>query len=437
MSGPKVVRIVTREEILDICNGMLARVDAALAEWRRIGERNECIDDDAVAAAVGRRNGLAALIARDRFMDLQKQAPIEEGFLRNDIQSRLAKVAAEQAAARTRGRREREAASSLLRTLRTGGDVVDADLLERLERGEPDAIAQGFGILSGRATAPTASRDLAGRLREDRAPASFAAWLAARPAASDPAIDRIELRLAELAPLADDRTLAGWRSRLDEAADAQEMRRGLLLDGLEVATGRALTDARARAAALTECQLVLSELDTTGIDTTALRTGIDALDATAIADRITEAGAALRAERDARAAATRRAAVLEGLSGLGYEVNEGMRTTFAAEGRLVLRSATRSDYGVEINAAGERMQMRPVAFEAGGYGPSASRDRDAETIWCGDVSALQAKLGDDGGGLVIERSLPIGATPLKRIRVEEDRNAAAEYIPRPQERTLR
>ena len=51
-------------------------------------------------------------------MDLQKQAPIEEAFLRDDVQVRLAKVAAEQAAARSRDRREREAAASLLRTLR-------------------------------------------------------------------------------------------------------------------------------------------------------------------------------------------------------------------------------------------------------------------------------------------------------------------------------
>ena len=33
MSGPKVVRIVTREEILALCEGQLARVDAALADW--------------------------------------------------------------------------------------------------------------------------------------------------------------------------------------------------------------------------------------------------------------------------------------------------------------------------------------------------------------------------------------------------------------------
>jgi hypothetical protein len=101
-------------------------------------------------------------------------------------------------------------------------------------------------------------------------------------------------------------------------------------------------------------------------------------------------------------------------------------------------SASRPSYGVEVSAAGERMQMRPVAFQAGGVGPDPSRDVDAETIWCGDVSALQARLGDAGGGLVIERALPVGATPLKRIAVEVHPDpGAAVTAPVQRERTLR
>ena len=84
------------------------------------------------------------------------------------------------------------------------------------------------------------------------------------------------------------------------------------------------------------------------------------------------------------------------------------------------------------------MQMRPVAFEAGGVGPDPGRDRDAETIWCGDVSTLQDALASAGGGLVIERALPVGATPLKRIAVERKAGAVAEAdAPALRERSLR
>ncbi len=438
MSGPKVVRIVTREEILEICHGMLTRIDAALSEWKRIGRRNDCIDDEALAAAQRRRDALAALIAADRFMDLQKQAPIEEAFLRNDVQVRLAKVAAVQAAARSRGRREREAAASLLRTLRGTGEPLNPDLERGLERGDAAALAEGFAALARRPAGPTASRELAERLRGDEAPASFADWLATRPATeADPAVARIEARIAELRPYVDETTSAAWGRRLDEALDAEPARRGLLLDGLDVATGRELTEARTRAAAATDLRLLAAELGAAGLDLKALTLGMEALNAAAIATRIEEGRAALEAHRQARASAARRAAVLEGLTGLGYEVTEGMRTTWAQDGRLVVRSASRPDYGVEVSAGGERMQMRPVAFDAGGVGPDPSRDRDAETIWCGDVSALRESLGDAGGGFVIENALPIGATPLKRIAVAAGEEAAAAAAPVLRERTLR
>ena len=152
-----------------------------------------------------------------------------------------------------------------------------------------------------------------------------------------------------------------------------------------------------------------------------------------------EARAALDAHRARRAAAARRAAVLEGLAGLGYEVTEGMSTTFAQDGRLVLRSAARPDYGVEVSAAAgsERMQMRTVAFEAGGRGPDPVRDRDAETIWCGDVSTLQERLTAIGGDLKIEKALPVGATPLKRVTIARAETTAAAEAPALRERTLR
>jgi hypothetical protein len=326
-----------------------------------------------------------------------------------------------------------------LRVLRADRDALDPDLERRLELGEASALAEGFQLLAARSTSSVASSDLAKRLQDGVVPASFADWLAARPASdADPAVARIEARIAELSPLIDGRTSAAWTARLDEAeAGADPTRRGLLLDGLDVATGRALTQARERAAAATDLDLLAAELDAAGLDTSSLREGVDALTAEAIIARITDGRAALDAHRQALASAARRAAILEGLSGLGYEVNEGMRTSFVEEGRLVVRSASRPDYGVEVSAASERMQMRPVAFDAGGSGPDPARDVDAETIWCGDVSALQARLGERGGGLVIERALPIGATPLKRVALATPGDRDAAEAPVTRERTLR
>jgi hypothetical protein len=114
--------------------------------------------------------------------------------------------------------------------------------------------------------------------------------------------------------------------------------------------------------------------------------------------------------RKANDTEARRRVVLKGLSGLGYEVTEGMSTSWAHEGHVVLRKAASPNYGVELsgNPDAGRLQMRAVAFESDGTGPDPRRDADAETIWCGDVGRLGERLAGLGGGLVIEKARPTG-----------------------------
>lgn len=436
MSGPKVVRIVTREEILEICRGHLARVDAALAEWAHIGRRNDCIDDDAIIAAQRRRDALAMLIALDRFADLQKQAPIEAEFLRDDLQQRLAKIAAERTAARSREKRNREASSALLRALRKSGKPLDPDLEKGLERGDSAATARGL-LLLGETGPVQADTSLAAKLRDDETPASFADWARAQPAEpQDPAINRIDARITAIAQITDLEGEANWLSRLADATSAPAKRRHLILDALEVETGRALTAARRRVAAIAALHATLAEAEASGLDVGLWQEDIESAELSEIEAREAEAASSIQTHREAKAVQARRAAVLKGLSGLGYEVAEGMSTAWASEGRLVIRSAARPDYGVELSGA-DRFQMRPVAFDANGRGPDPARDVDAETIWCGDVTGLERRLAELGDGLHIEKALPIGAVPLKRINTSGSESSGIIEAPVLRQRTLR
>jgi len=253
-------------------------------------------------------------------MDFQKQAPLEEAFLRDDIQSRLAIVAAQQSAERQKGRRNEEAGKSLVRRLQTLEIKMDQGLVDDLLRGE--SLSMGFKLL-GEQKADGASA-LAGKLR-DEAVQTFTAWLAQQPPApADKAIERLAGRIDELVPLVSNDEAANWRSRLAEADKAEPARRHLLLDGLEVESG-----------------------------------------------------------------------------------------------------------------SGERMQMRPIAFASEGEGPDPSQDRDAETIWCGDVTSLQDSLAKVGGGLTIEKSFAIGETPLKRVASTPRTTQRGKTIAKPKTRALR
>lgn len=419
MSGPKVVRIVTREEHEAICRGMLARIDAALEAWAEAGRRNECLDAATVEAARRRRDALAALAADGKFAEMQAQAPAEESFLRSDMRFRLEKAAAAKVAARTHARRRTEAAAALIRAAAAVGVVLPDEVMSGLERGEEAALAEGFRALAAKRPTSQQKSTLAEQLRPGEHALSFSDWLAAQPAApTDPDVERIEARLEELGALGQVGAIESLRKRLNEASGAPSPRRGLLLDGLEVESGRVLAEARKAADLMSALRVLLAEMAQAGLPVAAFTVSEGAVVAMQdIQARLGAAEAALARHRADEAASARRAAVMKGLAGLGYEVREGMTTTFAASGRLVVADAARPGYGVEVSGAadGRQFQMRPVAFAAPGEPADTSRDRDAETIWCGQASELSRALAAGGGGMEIVRSLPVGATPLKRV----------------------
>jgi hypothetical protein len=415
------MRITTREERLDRCQGALARVDAALSAWIETGEQHACVSDAEINAMRQRRDAIEALLATDRFSEVETQASQEEAFLRTDAQARLVKAAEAHAAARSTERRMRESAAAVRRMLHDSGLALPEDLMSGLERGDVAAIERGFTLLAHAQTQARASAatDLAAHLTHDQAPLTLTAWLASQPGGvSDPAIEQIDVRLAELADLVDAHVVHEWRQRLDKAAQSPDARRDLLLDGLEVETGRALTSARRRRAALSELDATGAELETLiKGESKSLRAGVKALTEDDIRARIARARQTIAFARGFVAATARRTAVLEGLRALGYEVTEGMSSSWVEHGRIVARSSSRPEYGVELSGQTEsgRLQLRAVALTEDGVGPDPRRDRDAETIWCAEASGLAARLSTLGDDLVIERALPIGATPLKRV----------------------
>ncbi|RBL67017.1 hypothetical protein C3E98_034375, partial [Pseudomonas sp. MWU13-2625] len=141
--------------------------------------------------------------------------------------------------------------------------------------------------------------------------------------------------------------------------------------------------------------------------------------------------ALIEAELQQRAALARRQAVLEGLASLGYEVREGMATAWAQDGRVVLRKGATPGYGVEVggNADNGRLQVRAVALSAQ---RDTQRDKDIETIWCGEFQRLQALLAARGDNLSIEKALAVGAVPLREVLLDDTRQ---QYREQAQQRT--
>jgi hypothetical protein len=269
---------------------------------------------------------------------------------------------------------------------------------------------------------------------------NFAAWLERQPASPiDQVVTKLERHLIELSLLDATVDVSTFERRLHEAVVGGQ-RSDLLLDVLVLEVGVALTRARRRVVLLEELDLVRRDMITAGSADPRDNLSPSQMDEAALELEIANLRKRLVEQQEARAAAARRAAVLQSLASLGYEVGATMETAWVKDRRLVVRSATRPDYGVEIGGdLSSRIQLRAVAFVREDGGPDPRQDRDAETIWCSHVGKLQSDFAANGGRLEIETALRVGETPLKRLSVPQSDHEGAvgrRETKRPQSRTI-
>ncbi|ODP32115.1 hypothetical protein [Pandoraea sp. ISTKB] len=431
MSGPKVVRIVTREEVLAICEGHLRRLDQAIVAWAAAGQRIGELSAEEIAATRERQRGLAALIATDAFSELQKKVTDEIAFLKDDMIRRQA-IAIDKAEQLVKRRRQgRDSATTLLAALKSKGVEPPQDLVSKLALVASGAevldadvlLARGFGLLVPETSREIsmAQMELAGRLLGGERTQDFGEWKVANMSRMhNPLINRVDRQIAEAQVLLDESGVATFAEKLRLIErDVNESRRNLLLDSLILDLASAVKTSRTHNAAIEELHELASEMSAEA-----------SAGAKALVGKIRECGPAttlneirrlaaecrelIAREQDRKAAQARRDVILNGLARLGYEVNEGMQTAWARDGRVVVKNPSVPDYGVELGGHTQtgRLQVRAVALTKN---HDTSRDQDVETLWCGDFGKLQELLVTKGDTLLVERAIGVGEVPLKMI----------------------
>ncbi|MCE5980799.1 hypothetical protein [Pseudomonas sp. LF19] len=441
MSGPKVVRIVTREEIIAICEGHLRRLDQAVSRWEAQAEKLGQLNEQERAATRARQARLRALLTEDQLRELQKAVPIEIEHLRRDQLAREERAVLQATEQRQHQRRMQENAALLLKALGSRPDtapqvvqaltqLVDGAQLDNAEQ----LLAQGFAQLSSSNEAQTLDeqqRALAQRLKDDAPAPDRNTWLAERAQAPrDPRLQQIDRHIAELYLLQGAACAAPFVQALARAeAQPQAQQRNLLLDSLVIELADNSRDFQLSRDSLTKLHDLANEVRT------HLDAGNEALlehvsqcttstSQAMVSELTSRCEAILAAHVQAQAALARREAMLQGLAELGYEVREGMITAWADSGKIVLRKSATPGYGVELGGKAEngRMQVRAVALSRD---RDTQRDKDIETIWCNEFGRLQAMLQGNGSELLIERAMGVGETPLKEVLAAEDEDMAA------------
>jgi hypothetical protein len=438
MSGPKAFRIVTRAEIMAICRRNLARLDAAIEDWISRCQRNRTIKKADIDGVIARRDELRGLLAADRFVELQKQVPAEISYLQADAERRATKAAEAEAQSKRAIRRMKGTAEALLAKLESSSIPIPREIRNELTSSEASsdrleaAINKAFLLLHSPADAKGVSdmqRDIATRLGAGEKRMSLEEWSSQQPAAAeDKALLRIDGFLGELNGLGIDP--GPFSARIAALEAESPARRTLVADSLLLDLATAVKSGRDRVRTSSDLRgrhAELSEMNSPEAATLRSEIG-ENLSGDLIgneAELIKRADFLIEAEVRTMAAEERRRAVLEGLAGLGYEVSEGMATAWANGGRVVLRKAASPGYGVELSGGSqsELLQVRAVAFGKSTETRDTSRDRDIETIWCGEFERLQSLMAKDGGSLAVEQARPVGQFPLKLV---EDKFSAAE-----------
>jgi hypothetical protein len=437
MSGPKAFRIVTRAEIMTICRRSLARLDAAIEDWISRGQRNGTIDKADIDQVIARRDALRGLLSADKFVELQKQLPAEISYLQADAERRAEKAAELEAQSKRAMRRMKGIAQALLASLESSGVQIPHEIREGLassgtssERLEA-VINKAFLLLhSAPATKGVSDlqRDIAARLGAGEKRMSLEEWTSQQPGVTeDQALLRVDGFLGELKGLGIDP--GPFSARVSSLELEPPARRSLLADSLLLDLATAVKNGREHARLQSDLRARYAELsEMHSPEAASLRSEIGDILSGATqgneAELIKRADFLIEEEVRTMAAEERRRAVLEGLAGLGYEVSEGMATAWVSGGRVVLRKAANPGYGVELSGGSQSdlLQVRAVAFGNSTDTRDTSRDRDIETIWCGEFERLQTLIAKDGGSLAIEHARPVGQFPLK---VVEDKHSTA------------
>jgi len=439
MSGPKVVRIVTKQETKAICHNRIDAVKDAVQQWRKYASRHDDLTVEEGKSVEKRLLSIVKMFEREQFIDVQKQCTVEIATLKSDMNRIREEAIAKAEYERSMRRRLQYSAETLIRTFEADKRQIPGELLNivssAITANETDlsAMSSTLGRISTEYTISLVEKhrmtplqkELSKKLAEDDKLQTLADWKIQYDgdvkAATDCRLDRL---LAEIEAIEREEIAQPFLDRVVLIAkEPSSCRRSLLTDSLIldlVDRSNARKEKELAIASMREIRCELRRLTCKlANDLEALLTkAIDSEDIS-LSKILNDRGIALlKEEKKVMAGTSRREVILKGLVELGYEVRENMATAWAEDGRIVVRKPNEKGYGVELGAVEdvERVQVQLVSFERSSDASKASRDLDREIIWCSEFFHLKSLLEKSGTTLHIDKALSVGSKPLKQVQ---------------------
>lgn len=438
MSGPKVIRTVTIEQLREQARVQLALVTEAIRRWQNAAVGNVQPTNSRLEQLIAEQNRIKASLQADQFNEVTARSQAITTAIHQDIQRFHEEQDTRNARFRMQERSLRQTAKTVLERCRRTGMAIPKDHRDQLEAA---AIGKVFVIPQ---IASIAAKWLEESVKTDEKRKAVAQEALARSLSShstessagellrrldaefaDPRIAAAEKHLAELVRLGELQAVERFEQRLSiivsGESDSNSNTRSLAYDSLGFDLSNAVKLARRRAELVTdlatEVAITTATNDLDVCQQIILEAGhaLESHDLAKASARIEQIREIRETSQRSRSASAARQVVLSGLQKIGYEVREGMSTTWAEKKRISIRHPDSPGVALELTGSGEsgRMQTRMVAVE--GAARDSRSDKQVEEEWCGNLKSIQNAVAAAGGTVQIEKALAAGIQPLKVI----------------------
>lgn len=420
MSGPKVVVVVTREELLAIAERHLKRLSATIARWLEEDTGRDNISAETRRATEQRIKRFESMIENEQFTQASARILEEISFIESGIELNRQKAVADKTRQRLTENFRHHAKSLLANKGKVLSETVRVQLEQivngNITAGQADDIINQVLLTvtenAGEQTELTAKqRELLQQLAQGNKE-GVQRWNGFLHSV-DEKIIRLEKHIAEL-ELYSPAIAQPFIQRVEDVRAQTGTSYRLQLDSLMLDVAESVNKQRTVRELTLQLNVLTADLSAHPSLLADIEQAVASTDIERLKRVLQIAQAKVNELIEQHNADSRRRAVLQGLADLGYSVHEEMSTLWQNNGRLVLQNSMTPDYGVELggNAQHGRLQVRAVSLSEN---HDARRDRDIETLWCNSFTQLQHNLKRQGSDLIIEKALASGATPLKRI----------------------
>ncbi|NRA90319.1 MAG: hypothetical protein HRU43_04245, partial [Simkaniaceae bacterium] len=401
MSGPKVVRIVTPEERRIIKSRLLARLKHKVESFKIRANKQEILDKELVTALNEMMEHYKG-VSEDEYEKLEREIPAQIQYLENEKKKLVKKITEKRTSLWNRYKKAKSTHRELRRLLGeknvsfedfTGPILITDEHVAHYQQ-QVDILYETLKqAITKSENLTSEQKEIQTRLFANDSLLTVQEWSSEKPKELS-RLKKFENTLEELYidDLSQDK-IQEFLRRSGEL-DQNNPQYVILLDSLilEAATfHKEQLELKVARKALSES---LEQLQTLEVELNLIETGQKLLEtdkASAIKEATEKAQQLYEQISENIIVETRRAAIKRALIKAGYEVNDSMETAWVENGKLVVKKAENSLYGVEFMSPKNlaRIQARVVADENRSKERTPSLDKNQEDIWCGEFDKIR------------------------------------------------